>query len=97
MSSEEPKGLELHSSISQGEDGGEGVFPQKDYYAVMGLEKNASPETIHKTHDRLIRELYPTINVRSHQSHRKSVRRAMEINEAYTVLKDEKSKRKYDF
>jgi molecular chaperone DnaJ len=64
---------------------------KRDYYEVLGLERNASPEDIKKTFRRLARQYHPDIN-------REPGAESMfkEINEAYEVLSDSEKRSLYD-
>lgn len=64
---------------------------KRDYYEVLGLERNASQEDIKKTFRRLARQYHPDIN-------REPGAESMfkEINEAYEVLSDTEKRSLYD-
>jgi molecular chaperone DnaJ len=64
---------------------------KRDYYEVLGLERNASQEDIKKTFRRLARQYHPDIN-------REPGAESMfkEINEAYEVLSDAEKRSLYD-
>ena len=64
----------------------------KDYYKVLGLNKNAAPEEIKKSFRKLAREYHPDTN----QDKPNAEERFKEINEAYQVLSDPEKRSKYD-
>lgn len=65
----------------------------KDYYAILGVEKNSSEEEIKKAYRRLAREFHPDL----HPDKRKEMEaRFKDINEAYHVLSDPKRRSEYD-
>lgn len=65
---------------------------QKDYYAALGVERNAKPEQIRKVYRRLARKFHPDLNPGNKQAEEKF----KDIQEAYDVLSDEKKRKIYD-
>src|SRR5690606_17030225 len=68
-----------------------GVVVATDYYAVLGVRRDASQEEIKKAFRRLARELHPDVNPDP-----KTQERFKEINAAYEVLSDPQKKQVYD-
>ena len=64
----------------------------KDYYKILGLDKNAKKEEIKKAYRKLAKKYHPDKN----SGNKESEEKFKEINEAYEVLGDEKKKVKYD-
>jgi molecular chaperone DnaJ len=64
----------------------------KDYYQQLGISPNASPEAIKKAYRSLAKEHHPDAN----PDNPGAGERFKEISEAYTILSDPESKRKYD-
>ena len=54
----------------------------KDYYQILGLNRNADEKEIKKTYRRLARKYHPDLN----PGNKESEKRFKEINEAYEVL-----------
>ncbi|TBU03920.1 DnaJ-like protein [Hamiltosporidium magnivora] len=65
---------------------------QKDYYAVLGLESKATHDEIRKAYKKLALKYHP--NITKLQESNEVFGR---IQMAYTTLKDEKTRRDYDF
>lgn len=63
----------------------------KDYYATLGVPKNASEEEIKKAFKKLARKHHPDVS-----KDPGAEERFKEINEAYTVLSDPEKRRFYD-
>lgn len=63
----------------------------KDYYKILGVDKNASEKDIKQAYRRLARKLHPDVN-----PDKKSQESFKEINEAYEVLSDPEKRKKYD-
>jgi curved DNA-binding protein len=64
----------------------------KDYYKVLGVDKNASEKEIKRAFRRLARQYHPDVN--PDDAHAEE--RFKEINEAHEVLSDKEKRRKYD-
>lgn len=64
----------------------------KDYYKVLGLDKNASAEEIKKTYRKLAKKYHPDAN----PGNKASEEKFKEISEAYEVLGDKDKRAKYD-
>jgi len=65
---------------------------QKDYYDILGLEKDASQKQIRDAYRRLALMYHPDRNRDSPDA----AARMKEINESYAVLSDPKKKQEYD-
>lgn len=66
----------------------------KDYYAVLGIGRNAGMEEIRKGFRQLALQHHPD---RNPESVREAEAKFKEINEAYAVLGDERKRRQYDY
>jgi curved DNA-binding protein len=64
----------------------------KDYYKILGVNKNASQEEIKKAYKKLALEFHPDKNPNNKQAEE----RFKEITEAYDVLGDPEKRKKYD-
>jgi len=63
----------------------------KDYYAVMSVEKSATPEDIKRAHRKLARKYHPDVS-----KEKDAEARFKELAEAYDVLKDPEKRAAYD-
>lgn len=64
---------------------------KRDYYEVLGVDRNATPEEIKKAYRNLARKLHPDVNKAPDAEER-----FKEVKEAYDVLSDEKKRAQYD-
>src|SRR3954454_12050655 len=67
-------------------------FIEKDYYAALGVAKDADAAAIKKAYRQLARELHPDKNPGNTQAET----RFKEVSEAYDVLSDPKRRAEYD-
>ena len=65
---------------------------EKDYYAALGVSKDASTADIKKAYRKLARELHPDKN----PGDTAAEQRFKEVSEAYDVLSDDKRRKEYD-
>jgi len=66
----------------------------KDYYAILGVPRNASQEDIKQAYRRLAREHHPDVVKDGDKT--SAEKRFKEINEAYQVLNDPQKRKMYD-
>ena len=64
----------------------------QDYYATLGVARNASQKDVRSAYRRLARRCHPDVNAGDPEAGERFKR----INEAYQVLSDEKTRRDYD-
>ena len=62
-----------------------------DYYALLGVRKDASAHEIKSAYRRLARELHPDVNPDP-----ETAEKFKEINQAYNVLSDPEKRQMYD-
>ena len=64
----------------------------RDYYKVLGVDRNATEREITKAYRKLARQCHPDVN----PGHKEAEERFKEINEAHEVLSDPEKRKKYD-
>src|SRR5947208_9939638 len=64
---------------------------KRDYYEVLGVQKNANKEEVKNAYRKLALQYHPDRN-KSHNAEEKF----KEISEAYAVLSDEEKRKRYD-
>ncbi len=64
----------------------------KDYYAILGVDKNASEDDIKSAYRKLAKKYHPDLN----KDNPEAAEKFKEINEAYEVLGDKQKRSNYD-
>lgn len=67
----------------------------KNYYEVLGVDRNVSAEDLKKSYLDLMRKYHPDLE-RDPEKKKIAEEKAKEINAAYDVLKDKKKRKEYD-
>ncbi len=67
-------------------------MPEKDYYKILGIGKNASQDEIKKAFRQLARKHHPDVNPGNKEAEEKF----KEINEAFQVLGNSEKRKQYD-
>ena len=66
---------------------------KKDYYEVLGVEKNATDEEIKKAYRKMAKKYHPDANPDNKQE---AEAKFKEVNEAYETLSDSQKRQMYD-
>lgn len=68
---------------------------KRDYYEILGVERNASDEELKKAFRKLARQHHPDLQTGDQQK-KAAEEKFKELNEAYEVLSDGEKRRRYD-
>lgn len=69
----------------------------KDYYAILGLDADASSESVKLAYRRLAREAHPDrFGKQGHEAQAQASARMAELNEAYEILSDPRRRKEFD-
>lgn len=71
-------------------------FMAKDYYKILGVDKNASAEELKKAYRKLAHKYHPDKIAEGTAEHKESEQKFKELNEAYQVLSDANKRQQYD-
>lgn len=71
------------------------ILRRKDYYAILGISKNADLSEIKKAYRSLAKKYHPDVSS-SDKSDAQALEKFREVAEAYAVLSDTQSRSKYD-
>lgn len=67
-------------------------MPEKDYYKILGIQKNASDDEVKKAYRKLAMKYHPDHT----KGDKSSEEKFKEISEAYAVLSDKEKRKQYD-
>jgi DnaJ-class molecular chaperone len=68
------------------------VGTQKDYYAILGVSRDAKPVEVRKAYRRLARKYHPDVN----PGNKAAEEKFKELSQAYEILGDDKKRQVYD-
>jgi curved DNA-binding protein len=67
-------------------------MPERDYYEILGVARDATPEAIKKAYRALARKHHPDVN----PGNKAAEARFKEVQHAYDVLSDPEKRARYD-
>ena len=69
---------------------------KRDYYAILGVDKNADEREIKKAYKKMAMKYHPDRNSESEESKKMAEKKFIDVNDAYNVLSDPKKRSMYD-
>src|SRR6516225_9223931 len=67
-------------------------MPERDYYEVLGVARNAAPEAIKKAYRAMARKYHPDVN----PGDKSAEKQFKEVQQAYDILSDQEKRALYD-
>ena len=68
---------------------------KRDYYEILGVDKNVSDDELKKAYRKLARQHHPDLHTGDQQK-KSAEEKFKEINEAYEILSDQEKRKRYD-
>lgn len=73
------------------------IDPNKDYYNILGIDKNATEEDINRVYKQLSKKWHPDLQHGKSDAEKEEAKtRFQEINEAHEILSDKNARANYD-
>ena len=69
---------------------------KRDYYAILGIDRNATESEIKKAYKKMAMKYHPDRNCESEETKKMAEKKFIDVNDAYNVLSDPKKKNMYD-
>jgi len=69
---------------------------KRDYYAILGVDRNASEQEIKRAYKKMAMKYHPDRNAESEETKKMAEKKFIDVNDAYSVLSDPKKKSMYD-
>ncbi len=69
---------------------------KRDYYEILGVDRNASEADIKKAYKKLAIKYHPDRNNESEETKKMAEKKFIDVNDAYSVLTDPKKKSMFD-
>jgi DnaJ family protein C protein 7 len=69
---------------------------KRDYYAILGVDKNADEREIKKAYKKMAMKYHPDRNSETEESKKMAEKKFIYVNDAYSVLSDPKKRSMYD-
>ena len=91
----DPNNAKIEGYINEANQKGESAR-NRDYYQILGLQRNATPEEIKKAYRKMALKYHPDRNSESEQSKKIAQRKFQDVSDAYSVLSDQKKKGMFD-
>lgn len=66
---------------------------ERDFYAILGVRRNASEKEINKAYKKLVKKYHPD---RNKERENWAKKKFIDVTDAYETLKDEKKRKLYD-
>lgn len=91
----EPSNQEAIKFLEQAK-GLEKKAKKRDYYQILGVDRNASEQEIKKAYRKLAMKYHPDRNNENEETKKMAEKKFIDVNDAYAVLSDPKKKNMFD-
>ena len=92
----DPNNIRIDGYINEANQKSEKATRNRDYYKILGINKNATPEEIKKAYKKMAIKYHPDRNGESEQTKKVAQRKFQDVSDAYSVLSDPKKKEMFD-
>ena len=92
----DPRNTKIEGYMNEANQKAERATRNRDYYQILGINRNATAAEIKKAYRKLALKYHPDRNAESEQTKKVAQRKFQDVSDAYSVLSDPKKKEMFD-